>query len=648
MTGGIAGIADIEAIETVALADRDLPPSTLAAIERGAATVGPDKAALHFMLRGTHWDQASTWTYGELIRDVRRTANLLRRLGVGDRDVTSLLLPNLPETFFAVFGGETAGIVNPINPLLEPDVIAEIMNAAGTKVLVTLGPFPGTDIWPKVEVLRDRVPSLETILTVDLARHVAGPAGAALRAARWLRRPSRGRQSVLDFHRELDRHGGERLEFEREIEPGDVASYFHTGGTTGVPKLAVHSHGNEVFDAWSGAQTVGTRADQVLFCGLPLFHVNGVIITGLTPLSFGATVVLGTPQGYRGAGVIPNFWRIVERYRIASFSGVPTVYAALLDVPVDGARIESLEFAICGAAPMPVELFREFERRTGVTIIEGYGLTEGTCACCANPPRGERKVGSVGLRFPHTELMVAVVDAAGKFERSARPNEVGSVLLRGPHVFPGYHDRAHEEGIWIDAADGGDRWLDTGDLGRLDDDGYLWLTGRRKEMIIRGGHNIDPALVEEPLCEHPAVLMAAAVGRPDVYAGEVPVAYVQLMPGAEATEEELLRFAAERIGERAGIPKAVRTMDTLPTTAVGKIFKLELRRAEIADALGEAVRALPEILGCDVEVVPEPARGEVALCRIRPAEGIESERALAEARRILGHFAVTSEVVLGD
>lgn len=258
---------------------------------------------------------------------------------------------------------------------------------------------------------------------------------------------------------------------------------------------------------------------------------------------------------------------------------------------------------------MPVELFKDFEKTIGVHILEGYGLTEGACVSSSNPPAGERRIGSIGLRLPYQQMCALILNNDGSYQRRAQTDEVGVIAIRGPNVFAGYLDASHNSGLWIDVD--GQRWLNTGDLGREDEDGYFWLTGRKKELIIRGGHNIDPKQIEEALQAHPAVAMVAAVGCPDAHAGEVPVAYVQLAPGATCTSDQLLDFASEHIAERAAIPKRIEIVDALPVTPVGKIFKPELQQREIA----QVVRQEADICGAEqatVHVVQDARRGLVA------------------------------------
>ena len=271
------------------------------------------------------------------------------------------------------------------------------MVAAKTKVLVTLAPMVGIDLWKKVSSIVDHVPTLETIIQVDLSNYLSFGKRQLVKLLGLRASSTPVKARVIDFTSTLAKYPSDRLVSGRQIQPDEVASYFHTGGTTGTPKLAQHTHLNEVFDAWAGLQTLGggMGLGKVSFCGLPLFHVNGVIVSVLMPLTSGATILLGSPQGYRGPGVIPNFWKIVDHYKINFFSAVPTVYSTLLDLPIGDCDVSSLDYALCGAAPMPAELFRNFEERTGLRILEGYGQTEGTCVNSVNPGFGERRIGSI-------------------------------------------------------------------------------------------------------------------------------------------------------------------------------------------------------------------------------------------------------------
>lgn len=583
---GIANLSDVMAIERGRPA---LPASTYEMI--GHATAAHAGApALSFFERAQDHERPLTWDYATLFAKITATANFFHGLGIGKDDVIAFVLPNLPQTHLVIWGGQAAGIVFAINPLLEPVAIAELLRAGGAKVLVTLAPSPGSELWPKLQSAIGNAPGLRHLVLIDPAQQRLEASGQATAAATYVEACG-DLIAVHDFEAGLGGQPTDRLLSGRVIAPDDLSSFFCTCGTTGAPKIAMRRHANEVANAWSVAQVLGEgiAPGKTLFCGLPLFHVNAVLVTGLLPFSRGAHVLLFTPQGWRGEGVIARFWEMVERHRINFFSGVPTVYAALLQQPTAGRDLGSLEYGLCGAAPMPLELMRSFQARTGLKILEGYGLTEATCVSTVNPPQGDRRPGSIGLRLPLQDMKAVQMTDGGTCLRGCAVGEVGVLLVRGPNVFAGYKVAEHNKGLWVDV--GGERWLNTGDLGRQDADGYFYLTGRKKELIIRGGHNIDPAVIEEQLHEHPAVLMAAAVGRPDAHAGEVPVAYVQLKSGAQVQESDLMSFARERIGERAAVPKAIRITSALPLTGVGKIFKPELKLRETEDALIEALRS---------------------------------------------------------
>lgn len=625
---GIVSMTDVLALDREH--DGRLPNSTYDMIG-AAARAHPEAPALSFFLRVEDHAHPQVWNYEALFSRITATANFLHELGTGPDDVVALVLPNLPQTHLAIWGSQAAGIAFAINPMLEPSAIAELLNAGEAKVLITLAPLPGMNLWSTLQPLLNRVRSLRHVVLVDMAGRARASATPDLH-------DGAGQFGVHDFAQGLERQPMDRLISGRVIRPGDRSSYFCTGGTTGAPKIAMRTHENEVANAWSVGQLLGDgiSAGKTLFCGLPLFHVNGVLVTGLLPFSRGAHVILGTPSGYRGDGVIQHFWELVEHHQINFFSGVPTVYAALMQQPTQGRDLSSLEYGLCGAAPLPVELMRAFQQSTGLKILEGYGLTEGTCVSTCNPPLGERRAGSIGLRVPLQAMKAVVLDDAGVYVRDCRAGEAGVLAISGPNVFAGYRDPNQDKGLWLEMNDGR-RWLNTGDLGRQDAEGYFYLTGRKKELIIRGGHNIDPASIEEPLHRHPAVQIAAAVGRPDVHSGELPVAYVQLKPDARATEDELLTFASVQIRERAAIPKAIRLVPAMPLTSVGKIYKPELRQREIADALRTALHDAGAP-AARLEVVNDPRFG------IQVEVTVARRAAASTAREVLGQFPFRFEV----
>ena len=615
----IRSVADIAAIEETPYTERVSATDTYSVISRGAG-INPDAVAISFLLSGDAFEQPMEITYRMLLARIRQTANLFHDLGVGPTDVVTYLLPNLPHTHFVLWGAEAAGIVNPNNPLLEAATIRDICIAAGTKVLVALGEMPGSDIWQKVEQVRAEIPSLERVV------RVFGPSDDA--------------SGVVGYDEVIDRYPGDLLTFERVIAPDDISSLYHTGGTTGTPKLARRTHFNEVIMAWI-LETMGAMTrETTLLCGLPLFHVNGTSVTGLGPFSVGGHVVILSPRGYRDPSVIKNFFKIVERYAAYSFSAVPTVLSTLLDIPVGEADISSLRYAICGAAPLSVEMFKRFEAHTGMKILEGYGLTEGACASSINPKDGERKVGSIDIRMPYQQMTIVILDDEGCWLREAEVGEIGVVAIKGPNVFKGYVEDAHNQGIWI-----GDGWFNTGDLGRLDEDGYFWLTGRKKELIIRGGHNIDPGMIEEVLYRLPEVAVAAAVGRPDSHAGEVPVAFVQLVEGSTMSEDALLAYAKENIGERAAVPKAIHVVAAIPLTPVGKIFKPALRWQVIARVYADELASLGDLISdIDVAALEDKVHGTMVRITVTPAAGADEVRIRSAIDERMAHYTIRYSV----
>lgn len=566
--------------------------STYTLLSEGLSS-DPDSLALSFFLRSEDYEKPATWTRREWLGSITKAANMFRRLGLQRGDVVAFVLPNLPETHWTIWGGEAAGIAFAINPLLEAPMMLELMSAAKPKLVVTLAPLPGSDLWERVSPILSQVESLIGVLTVNPSCYLPGFADLSL---------AKGGVSqleglpVMDFHAEFQGEREDRLEFEPP-KSDDIASYFCTGGTTGTPKIAVRAHRTEVANAVELSAAVGTELvfpGAVAFCGLPLFHVNAQIVTGLLPWLAGVHVVLGTPQGYRTPGLIQNFWKLVEHYSLNWFSGVPTIYSALLQVPRGECDVSSVRYGVCGAAPMPKELITHFQRETGVKILEGYGLTEAGCCSTLNPAAGECKVGSIGLRLPWQDIRVVLFSLTGRYLRDAEAGESGTIVIKGPNLFKGYLNPVHDQGLWVEIPDSQgkcERWLNTGDLGYVDEQGYFWLTGRAKELIIRGGHNIDPKMIEEPMHTHPAVAMAAAVGRPDAHAGEIPVLYVQLRPGAIATEEELMAYARQTVVEKAALPKRIHIVSSLPMTAVGKIFKPALAMSEMESILREEAEA---------------------------------------------------------
>ncbi|MGW6661243.1 acyl-CoA synthetase [Rhodococcus sp. NPDC055024] len=547
---------ELAGLEAVALSDRDLPASTYELIERSAKR-HPDKIALHLLPGGTGWREPNSWSYSQLLSRVNKTANLFAALEVPSGAVVALMLPNSGSAYAALWGAQALGIVNPVNPMLAREHLIDIFTLTEAEILLAPAPCVDLLLWQKALDIAAAVPTVRMVLAVG------GPPQSAAETA------------TGDFDLLCAEQSGSNLEFEERRTLDDVAAYFHTGGTTGVPKVAAHTHLNEVSLAWSLAQRT-EFVDAVVLSGLPLFHVNAVHVTGLAPLSGGGTIVALGPLGYRDRMAVEDFWRIVEYFEVSLFSGVPTVFSSLPEVPA-GVDISSLRCGIVGAAPLPARVRVDFESKTGVPMIEGYGLTEATCASVLEPLSG-RVPGTTGLRLPYQHVKAVDVDAGGAPIRDCPAGEEGILAIKGPCVFPGYL-RRHSQGARLDSSGSVfDGWLVTGDRGSVDGQGFVSLGGRAKDLIIRGGHNIDPRTVEEVLLQHPDVDAAAVVGRPHAHSGEVPVAYVVLRGDAPHDTDSLLTWARGRAPEPAAAPVFIHEIDELPLTAVGKVFKVPLIR----------------------------------------------------------------------
>ena len=592
-----ASVADRDAIENEKTWDaRNTPTTTYGLLSQTAGKHGSRKA-VSFSLLSDPNAKCETLDWNTLCDKTGQAANMFRDLGVGENDVVAYLMPNATETILTYLGGQVAGIVNPINPLLEAEQIAAILRETNAKVLVTLKAFPKTDVAQKAAEAVRLAPNITHVLEVDLLRYLTGIKRLIVPLIR-PKNPVEHNATVLDFNAQMNKQPTALAFADSKVDR--VAAYFHTGGTTGMPKVVQHRYSGIVYNAWLGDKLLFTEED-VQICPLPLFHVFATIVSLGASLGSGAQVVFPTPQGYRGEGVFDNFWKLIEKHKVTFMITVPTAMSALMQRKVD-ADISTLRLAFCGSAPLPLELYRRFEEAAGVTICEGYGLTEATCLVSINPPLGEKRVGSIGVPFPYTDVKI-MSPATGQ---KLGTDEIGEICISNPGVSRGetYTEVAKNADLYYPGTDGQPQYLRTGDLGRKDADGYLWITGRAKDLIIRGGHNIDPAEIEEALAGHEAVAFAGAIGQPDQHAGEVPCVYVELVDGSDVTEADLMTYAKEHIHERAAHPKHLEVLDELPKTAVGKTFKPDLRKRAITRVFNTALGGLP----AEISTVSEDKR----------------------------------------
>ncbi len=618
----LASAEDVAAFEKIPYSERIAAASTFDAIKLGAAA-NPTAPAIQFLPNASHEDEPVVITYAQLVARITQTANALHELGVGPNDVVSFMLPLVPQAFFTLFGAEAAGIANPVNPLLEPHQIAEILEAANTKVLVALGPVPGVDIWDKVMKVRGQLKSLKAII------QVMGPGDEA--------------NNIYSFDTLVAKQPHDRLISGRTIKSEDTAAYFHTGGTTGTPKLVPHTHGNQVYQAWvCNIMLKSERGANILF-GMPLFHVGGSLTQALSTLAGGGCLVILSPAGWRNPNAVRNIWSLVQRYRPSVLGSVPTVLAATLAVPTDGFDLSSLKIASGGGSAIPVAVCTALTQRHNVPVLEVYGMTETSSVHTISYADRPVRLGSVGHPVPYSKVRIVKIDADGNYAGDCGVNEIGVVAMAGPGVFSGYMMDEHNKGAFVEPG-----WVNSGDLGRVDEDGYLWITGRAKDLVIRGGHNIDPAPIEDVLFAHPSVAIAAVIGQPDAYAGELPLAYVQLNPGMTVQPGELEDWVRERTPERAAVPVAIIPLEAMPLTGVGKVFKPSLRWDASQRVFTKVLTPLKEKgVNYDVSVGAHGTHGSIATVTISGVP--EAERSAIEAyvHGALDPFVLRHEVKWG-
>jgi len=566
----IRSVEDLRRLETVDLWQRIGATSVLAAIEQTAARY-PDRPALTFLPDADPNTPAQVLSYRRLVEKIRQSANFFRDLGVDEHSSVAFLLPPIPATYLTLWGAQTASRACPINYLLDAEHIRHLLIAANATVLVALAPCAELDIWSKALALRDLVPGLKHLIavepTADFSADGMGDANTADAA----------------LHIQIQRYPKDRLIFTRNIVADDIAALFHTGGTTGTPKLAQHTHGNQLHASWGAACMYRATHTDVMLNGFPLFHVAGAFVYGLSMLMRGANVVLPTLLGMRNKAFVARYWEFVARERVTLLAVVPTVMSALLSAPEQAGNPSkgSARCALTGGSPLPSEVARAFEERFGMPVRNILGMTECAGVVSIIPVDMPREAGSCGLPLPYSEIRALRFDGSVERGDFCAAGETGILALRGPNVSPGYTDATRNAGTF----EGG--WLLTGDIGHVGADGQVFISGRAKDVIIRSSHNIDPRMIEDALLRHEAVEDAAAVGQPDEYAGELPVAFVTLRPGSAVDEAALLAFATPHIGERPAVPKRIYIVDHIPVTPVGKIYKPALRLLAIEQVIRE-------------------------------------------------------------
>ena len=471
-------------------------------------------------------------TYRQLNERTNRVANGLKALGIKKGDVVSVYLPNCPDYYYVWFGITKLGAVfGPINALFKGDEVRHVLSDSGAVAVITSEALIDT-----IDAARDACPALRHVVCLEGER--------------------KGASAYVD----LLKHPSELAPV--DIAGNDLAAILYTSGTTGKPKGAMLSHWNYIWDTMAAADAHARSApgEGRLGLVLPLFHANAQV-TGLTQFLTGGSVAMWerfSPS---------DFWETVDRYQPKTFSAVPTMLSILLLSPIkEGLDISCLDFVISGAAPLPLDIMQRFEEAFGLRILEGYGLTEGTCVSAVNPYWGVRKPGSIGLPLRGQPMKIVDDDM-----NELPPGEYGEIVVKGPNVMQGYYNNPEATAETI--VDG---WLRTGDMGYVDEDGYFFIVDRKKDMIIRGGENIYPREIEEVLYTHPQIAEATVIGRKDVIWGEQVVAVVVPAAGATLTAEDVIAFCKERLADYK-LPYEVIFRQSLPTSLTGKVQKKVLR-----------------------------------------------------------------------
>ena len=512
-------------------------------------------------------------SYRDLDAAVDRFAAGLRAIGVRSGDRVSLVLPNTPHfvvAFFAVL--RAGGIVVQTNPLYTPRELASLWTDAGVEIVIALDLF-----WHNVSIARANAP-VKRIVVCDVGE--------------FLRLPLRQLYPIKK-RRDLKKQGHWPLVIPKETgihrfadlartppgpapemraNPDDVAVLQYTGGTTGTSKGAMLTNRNLIANAMQVAAwfSTGSQGRDKLLGAIPLFHVYGLTAVMLFSVVVGIEVVL-----YPNPREIGAILKLINKTKPSLLPGVPTMYIGILRHPeLAKYDLRSIRACISGAAPLPNEVRKQFEAATGGRLVEGYGLTEASPVTHCNPLKGVVKE-CIGIPFPDTDARVVDPDDPS---RELAQGDVGELAVRGPQVMKGYWRQPEETATVLR-----DGWLLTGDLARMDEDGYFYIVDRKKDMILCSGYNVYPREVEEVLFMHPAVGEAAAIGVPDPYRGETVKAFVVLKAGKTATEADIIAFCKERLAPFK-VPKAVEFATALPMSLVGKVLRRQLREQELAKA----------------------------------------------------------------
>ena len=525
----------------------DYPEIPLDRILDNAVRNFPEKEAILF--------QGRKITYRELGEQVAHLASGLAQMSLKKGQRMAIMLPNCPQYIVAYYAIlKIGGIVVNVSPMYVERELEFQLRDAGVETILAL-----RDLYPRLAAVREKV-SLKTIILTDL--HETGGEGTQQQLG------TAAAEGVYEYAELLAM--GKRLPPPYvQVNPGEVAVLQYTGGTTGFSKGAMLTHRNLVSDV---LQCVSWNQDAVkgeerMLAVLPFFHVYGMTVTMNEAIELAATIIL-----------LPRFnvdeaLEAINLYQPTRFPGVPTMYMAIMNHPrVEKYNISSIRVCSAGSAPMPIEAQKRFEELTGAKISEGYGLTEASPVTHANPFLGKRKIGSIGLPRPDVDSKIVDLETG---EKDLPPGEKGELCIRGPQVMLGYWNRPEETSKVLRNG-----WLYTGDIARMDEEGYFYIVDRKKDMIICSGYNVYPREIEEVLYQHPKVREACILGVPDPYRGETVKAFVVLKEKEETTAEEIIEYCQKNMAKYK-VPTLVEFRQELPKSHVGKVLRKILREEEM-------------------------------------------------------------------
>ncbi len=549
------------------------PDITLNDMLSNSAKTYADHTATNFVLRyllGGRFAVGGKLTYRQLNEKVDRMATALYQLGVRKGDRVAIMLPNSPHyiiTFFACV--RLGAIVVNTNPTYTGRELQHQLHDSGAETIVLLNIF-----WPRLREVRAETP-VKRVIVAHIFDTLGFPSNLLVKSAQkktpeWV--DVMPEQDIFFFQHLLEKYGPTPPKV--NLSPNDVALFQYTGGTTGLPKAAMLTHRNLVANTLQVAAWLsrGEPGAEKMMAAIPFFHVYGMTVAMLYSIHLGAEIVIvPSPRP------IDNVMNVIQRERCTLFPGVPAMYIGIINHPkVNEYDLRSVKACISGSAPLPIEVQEKFGQLTGGRLVEGFGMTEASPVTHCNPVFGERRAGSIGIPLPDTEAKVVDLDTGLEIEPGSEAT--GELCVRGPQVMKGYWQRPEETAQTIDT----DGWLHTGDIARVDKDGYFYIVDRKKDMINVGGLKVLPRDVEEVLFMHPKVMEAVVVGIPHPQRGDDTVkAFIVPKPGENPTAEEIKEFCKLHLAPYK-VPREVEFRSELPKTLVGKVLRRVLVEEEKA------------------------------------------------------------------